>query len=33
MTRERDTRKEFDLNDEAQWNVKPNFRVPKKLKS
>lgn len=33
MTRERDTHKEFDLNDEAQWNVKPNFRVPKKLKS
>ena len=32
MTRDKESHKEIDLNDESQWNTTPNFKIPKKLK-
>jgi len=33
LTRDRSTHNEIDLKDESQWNVTPNFKVPKRFSS
>ena len=32
MTRNRQTNEEIELDNETQWNLKPNFEIPKKIK-